>query len=207
MPLELFVFVGTFIEELIFPIPSLLVLIPAGAAAEVQGFGLWYLALLAIISAGGRVLGAAVLYWFSDKIEDALLSKGRRLFGYSHDDIERLGSRLSGTKKDWFILFALNVAPGVPPVIPIACGFLKVRFDTFVTATFFGNIFSTGVLLYAGYAGLQVVKTLHSAEVAGQIFIGLIAAAVAVWVVRRYQKKTKKQSKPDKSPAADKKPK
>lgn len=188
---------GTFVEELLFPIPSLLVLLPAGVAAEVQGMGLVYLTFLAVLSATGRVLGALVVYWLSDKIEDLALSKGRKLFGYGHADIERLGTRLSGTKRDWWVLFLLNVAPGVPPVVPIACGFLKVDLRMFITTTFFGNIISTGTLLYIGYTGLQIARAFEKAELAWQVVMVIAALVITLWLLIRHmrnRRKTVKQS-------------
>lgn len=192
LPLELFVFVGTFIEELFTPIPSFLVLVPAGAAAKVQDVAVWYLTVLAVISAAGRLLGAILLYWLADKFEDVLLGKGRNLFGYNHDDIENLGTRLSGTKRDWLVLLLLNMLPFIPPVIPLACGFLKVRFVMFATTTFFGNIVSAASVLAIGYAGLQVASEIRQLELAGQILMGIVVAGVAVWLVWRYLRSKRK---------------
>lgn len=195
LPLELFVFVGTFIEELFTPIPSFLVLVPAGAAAKVQDVAVWYLAVLAVISAAGRLLGAILLYWLADKFEDVLLGKGRKLFGYNHDDVENLGTRLSGTKRDWLVLLLLNMLPFIPPVIPLACGFLKVRFIMFATTTFFGNIVSAASVLAVGYAGLQVATAIRQFELAGQVLMGIVVAGAAAWLIWRYAKSKKKPHK------------
>lgn len=166
-----------------------MVLVPAGAAAEVQGVGVLYLGFLAVLSGAGRALGAAVVYWLADKLEDLLLGKNRKLFGYSHADVEKLGARLSGTRRDWWVLFLLNVFPAMPPVLPIACGFLKVRFFMFLSATFLGNIISALPLLAAGYAGVQIAAAVSRLELYTQIILGALVVAVLAWAVYYYKTK------------------
>jgi len=103
LPLELFVFLGSFTEELISPIPSFVVMIPAGAAAQVQNLGWWYLIPLALIGASGRVLASMILYTVADRAEDWLFGKkGRRFFGVTHQQLEGYGQRFSGTPRDFF---------------------------------------------------------------------------------------------------------
>lgn len=183
-------FLGTFVEEVISPIPSFLVLIPAGAAAQVQGVAVWYLGVLAIFSGLGRVLGAAILYWLGDKFEDVLLAKNRKLFGYSHEDVEGFGARLSGKGRDWLLIFSINAIPVIPiALLPLACGFLKVRFKMFITATFFGTIINAIVYMGIGYAGLAAATALQSIETAGQIILVLLAAAFLAWLLWRWRKR------------------
>ena len=84
--------IGAFLEEIVSPIPSFVVLIPAGAAAEVQGVGLWYLVPLGLIGATGRVLASIILYAVADKAEDWLFGKGRRFFWRDTQEARRLWS-------------------------------------------------------------------------------------------------------------------
>lgn len=180
--------VGTFIEEVVSPIPSFLVLVPAGAATQAQGSGVWYLLVLAVLSGVGRIVGAVLQYWVADKSEDLLLAKKRRLFGLRHADIERLGARLGG-KRDWWVLFTVNAVPIFPiALLALACGFLKVRFWLFVTATFFGTIINAVIYLLIGYGGVQAAGALRNLELASQIML-IIVVVLVVWAAIYYWRK------------------
>lgn len=182
LPLELFVFFGAFLEEAISPIPSFVVLIPAGAAAEVQASGWWYLLVLALIAACGRILASIMLYTLADKGEDWLFGKGRRLFGVSHRQLERFGERFSGSKRDWITLFALNAIPMLPTsILSLACGFVKINFRLFVTATFIGTTINAIIYLSIGYAGIQAAAALQDLELAFQIIAILVVLVFGGW--------------------------
>lgn len=191
LPLELFVFAGCFVEEIVSPIPSFVVLIPAGAAAQVQGLGWWYLPVLALIGAAGRILASMILYVIADKGEDWLFGSGRRIFGVTHRQLERFGRRFSGLRRDWWVLFALNAIPVLPTsLLSLACGFVKIDFRLFVTATFFGSAVNAVIYMSIGYAGIQVADGLRNLELAGQIAV--IAALVALLGWYAYYRKKKK---------------
>jgi membrane protein DedA with SNARE-associated domain len=187
VPLELFVLLGTFIEELFSPIPSFVVLVPAGAVAEAQGMGVWYLAWLMLFSAVGRIAGAIILYKLADKVENRLLTHGRRFFGISHKEIEQFGQRLGRAgRRDWAILFLMNAVPIFPAaVLSLACGFVKVQFRMFVLCTFFGTMVNALIYMGIGYAGFRTAATLRNIEIVTQIVIGFAIVAVIAWIVRK----------------------
>lgn len=197
MPLELFVLVGTFIEEVFSPIPSFVVLVPAGAAAEAQGSAAWYLLVLVLFSATGRVSGAAILYWLADKFEDRLLTNGRRFFGISHKEVEKFGQRLGRAgKRDWLVLFLMNAIPIFPgAVLSLGCGFVKVKYRMFLACTFFGTMVNALIYLSIGYAGFRTAEALRNIEIATQIIVGLCIIGIAAWIIhKRRTRKTKSQS-------------
>jgi membrane protein DedA with SNARE-associated domain len=194
LPVELFVFLGSFIEEAISPIPSFLVLIPAGAAAHVQGYPWWYLAVLAVVSATGRILASILLYVLADKAEDVVFGKGRRFFGISHQQLEQYGKRLGGSTRDWFALFSLNAIPALPTaMLSLVCGVLKVRFRLFVSATFFGAIIHSFIHLAIGYAGLEVVSTVRGLRLIERIVVVVVVVGGVVgYLVHRHRAKNSK---------------
>lgn len=190
MPLELFVLIGSFIEEVLSPIPSFVVMIPAGAAAQVQGVPLWYLAVLGLLGGIGRMLGSMVLYVLADKAEDWLLGNGRRFFGFSHKQMERLGTRFSGRPRDFTVLFLLNAVPVLPTaLLSLTCGFVKINFRMFVVATFLGATVNAIFYMGIGYAGLQAAEQLRNLELTFQIAAAVIAIALLGWYLYYRTKK------------------
>ena len=184
MPLELFVLVGTFVEEVLSPIPSFVVLIPAGAVAEAQGVALWYLLVLALLSGVGRVLGALLLYWIGDRLKHVVLAPGRERFGLSREKVEEAGRRVSDAKRGWWALFAMHAIPVFPiALVGLACGFVRLRRSVFVTATFFGTIVNAIAYMAIGYGGIRVAAAVQHLEFASQIMLGLLIVAAIAWIV------------------------
>jgi membrane protein DedA with SNARE-associated domain len=192
------VFVGTFLEEVISPIPSLLVLLPAGAMVEARDISVYYIVVLAAICGVARVLGGSVLYWLAHRLEHAVLGK-RKIFGLTHKDILRLSKELGDKKKVWrvwlilFVLHSLPVFPGT--LLSAGSGFIKVRYSVFATATFGGSVVNGIIYIWLGYMGLQAAQ--HLEDLGWLTNVVTIAAAVAlvvwygIWYSRRRRSKTK----------------
>ncbi len=190
LPLELFVFLGSFIEEVISPIPSFVVMLPAGAAAQVQNVDWWYLPVLALIGGAGRVLGSTVLYVIADKAEDWLLGRGRRFFGVSHQQMENYGKRFSGRPRDFTLLYLLNALPMIPTaLLSLTCGFVRVDFKMFLAATFLGAATNALIYIGVGYAGVQAISQFRSVESVFQLVALIAAISVLGWVLYYLQQK------------------
>ncbi|HSX06091.1 MAG TPA: VTT domain-containing protein [Candidatus Saccharimonadales bacterium] len=192
LPLELFVFAGCFAEEAISPIPSFVVLIPAGAAAQVQGVEWWYLIVLSFIGASGRILASLLLYFVAFKAEHWLFGKkGRRFFGVTHEKLQTYGRRFSGSRRDWIVLFLLNAIPVLPTsVLSLTCGFIKIDLKLFITATYFGSAVNALCYMSIGYFGIQAAAALRHLELAFQIITAAVIVAVFVaWFVHYKRRK------------------
>jgi membrane protein DedA with SNARE-associated domain len=192
MPLELFVFCGSFLEEVISPIPSALIMGVAGSLALLQGDPLWYLFLLAAIGNLGKTLGASLYYLLGDKLEDVLMPRAERWFGITHRDIESIGKRFVGHHwKDGGALFVLRLLPPFPTTpVSIVAGIIKMDFRVFFIATYVGNFFKDLLYLYIGYAGIAKLHTLwrHIDEmkiVVDIVVIGLVLAFLFVLYTER----------------------
>lgn len=181
---------GTFLEEVFSPIPSFLVLVPAGAVVQLKGQSWWYLLVLVLISAVGRAAGATILYFLSDKLARLTLKNGRRVFGVTHKDLQDFGKKLSGNPaNDWIALFTMNALPFFPGAfISIIGGIVKVDFKLFITSTFFGTMVNSIFYLSIGYAGLTALQHLSGVELGLQIFGLLLAVFFVIWFIRKYQK-------------------
>lgn len=159
LPLELFVLIGSIVEEVIAPVPALAVMLVAGSAAAVQGLTVLDLIPLAIIAALGKALGAIVVYMISASMGTLVLTKYGRYFRVSAEEIHDLGKHLKGTKRDYVFLTVLRALPIIPSsVVSLGCGLLKIPFRLFLITTFIGTIVRDGIFLYVGYSGVGVLE-------------------------------------------------
>lgn len=161
LPLELFVLIGSFVEEVLAPVPALAVMLVTGSAAAIQGKTVVDLIPLAIIAALGKALGAIIVYHLASTMGTLVLNKFGWLFKVTTEEIHHLGTYLKATKRDYLILTILRALPIVPSsVVSLGCGLLKIPFKLFLITTFLGTIVRDGIFLYVGYSGVGVFENL-----------------------------------------------
>lgn len=163
VPLEFFSFAGSFIEEVVAPIPSPIIMTVTGTLASVQDKPLAYLLVLAVLGAAGKVLGASVLYLVADKLEDLFLVKFGKFLGVTHKEVESVGKHISGSWRDVVLLTFVRMLPIVPSApVSIACGLLKVKKWVFWISTFLGTIVRDSIYLYIGFSGISTLQSMLS---------------------------------------------
>lgn len=193
VPLELFVFIGTVIDEIISPIPAFVVLIPAGIAAHIQELPLWHVTILAVISAVARMCAGYILYLLADKLEDIVFARKRKFFGTSHADMEGFGKKLSNRKptQSWLALFTMHALPIFPGVLlSLGSGFIRLRVDIFLTSTLAGSFFSALFFLLLGYTGTQTAAILGQLDQTAQLFTVLVLFTLIAWgAILRFRNK------------------
>ena len=198
LPLEIFVLLGAFVEEVIAPIPSPFVMTLAGSVTAAQGHPFWYLFVVAVIAAAGKTLGGMVLYVIADKTEDIVFLKLSRYVGITHEEVEKLGNRLSrGSWRDWAVLMGIRSTPVIASApISVICGFLKIRWRMFVITTFLGSIIRDFVYLYVGFTTLGTANSLTEGlggiESFVQISTAISGLAFLGWII--YKRKMKKKT-------------
>jgi len=194
VPIELFVFIGTIIDEVISPIPAFVVLIPAGITAHVQLLPWFYLFVLALISGVARTIAAGFLYIISDKIEDLLFAKGRKFLGTSHKDITHFGKKLNNQapRKSWIALFVMHAMPVFPgTILSAGSGFIQLKPSIFITATLAGSTVSALFFLYLGYTGLETANILAHLDQTSQIVTVACIVGIIAWIVIYRTRRTK----------------
>lgn len=187
VPVELFVFFGSILEEIVAPIPSPLIMTTAGLVAETQGYKLAGLLFLALIGALGKTVASIVIYKIADKAEDILTSRFGRMLGISHKHIEALGSYLSGSRWDDVLLAASRAIPVMPTfVVSFAAGAIKYDLKSFLVASFIGLFIRNVLFLAAGSLGashiadfVALVEDYQYIGLAGAVFVGVIAIIIA----------------------------
>lgn len=163
VPLPWFIFVSSFLEEIISPIiPSALIMGTIGSIALLKGNTLWYLFLLAFVGDFGKLIGAWFYYFLGDKLEDLFMKPMTKYFGIKRENIENIGKRFTGHHwKDGGILFLIRLAPPFPTTpVSLACGIIKMDVKVFLFATYAGNFVKDLAYLYMGYAGFAGLHSL-----------------------------------------------
>lgn len=184
IPLEVFAFGGSLLEEIISPIPSYLVMGIVGSAAFAQQLSFVHILGLTLIGAIGKSLGAALYYFIGDTLEDVFRGPLSRLFKVSPEKIENFGARFSGAHwKDGGLIFLLRLFP-LTPVTPfsLACGVLKINFKVYIAATFLGNFFKDALYVGLGYYGIasmtRLWREIHWYKVELEWILSLVAVGV-----------------------------
>lgn len=187
------VFVASVTEEVIAPIPSALVMTMSGflLVSGPVSFGsvLALIFKVAIPAALGVTIGSYTIYYIARFGGKVLIEKWGKYVGLYWTDIEKLRSRLSGTKRDEIFIGAARVIPFAPSVaISAFCGILEMNVFKYFIVTFVG-VFFRGLIL--GTLGWQVgnvyekyAKTISSVE--DTVLISTILA-LGVFIVLKYK--------------------
>jgi membrane protein DedA with SNARE-associated domain len=192
VPLELFVFAGSIIEEIIAPIPSILITSIAGTLALTAGYGILGLVWLSLIAALGKTIGCVVIYMVADKAEGLIVGRLGKYIGVSHEEVERMGTYFKGGMRDYAILILIRALPVLPSLpISVMAGVIKFPFMPHAVATYIGSFLRSVLFIGFGYLGLSAVenigKNLTSIESMVQIGIAvfLFVFLVLVYLKRR----------------------
>jgi len=160
VPLEVFTFIGTILEEILAPIPSPFVMTITGSIARAQGHVLGYLVVVALIGAAGRVVGTTFLYVLADFAEDLVIGKLGEFLGVSHREVEQIGSRFNGTARDYLTLIILRSIPVMPSSpLSVVCGLVKLNYKVFAIGTAVGSVFRNLFFLWIGFTGLAATES------------------------------------------------
>ncbi|NBV05807.1 MAG: DedA family protein [Proteobacteria bacterium] len=140
------IFIGMFLESTAFPLPSELVVIPAGIAAS-QG----QMNLLLIIFVGtlGNVLGAIFSYYLAKSLGRAVLLKiGKYLF-VKPETIIKVEEYFKSHGS--ISVFVARLLPGLRHFISLPAGIAGMNFRLFCFYTTLGSLIWTIVLAMLGY--------------------------------------------------------
>jgi len=193
IPLEVFTFFGTILEEILAPIPSPFVMTITGSIAKAQGHLLGYLIIVSLIGAAGRVAGTTFLYFLADVAEDIVFGRFGSFLGVSHREIEQIGSRFNGTARDYLTLIFFRSIPVMPSSpISVVCGLVKLNYRVFAIGTAIGSVFRNLFFLYIGFTGLAATESFmegfQSAETIAQILFVLALAGGFYYYYRKRER-------------------
>jgi len=184
IPVELFAFIASFVEEVFAPIPSPLVTSAVGAIAQSQGYLVGALFILGLLAAIGKTIGAIIIYFISDKAEDFVMKKIGPWLGFTHDDVERVGAHITGTWKSYVLLvFVRTVIPSF--FFSASAGIIKMRMKIFVIVTLIGTFFRSTIFIFLGYFSVDAIHKISGHIKNTEVFIE-ITIAVALFALAIY---------------------
>lgn len=163
IPLPIFTFFGSLIEEIIAPIPSPVVMTLAGSLASAANQNWVYIILLALTGSVGKTIGAYAIYIIANKAEDVIVSKFGKFIGVSEKDVEKISKRLNSGKRDDFVLFLLRAIPIIPTApVSVVCGLIKIKMKTYLYTTFLGTLVRNIFYLYLGFTSINALESINS---------------------------------------------
>nr|WP_282730378.1 VTT domain-containing protein [Methanobacterium alcaliphilum] len=191
------VFLGSFIEEIIAPIPSTLIIMgssffmmhgaPVNAITVLQLF--FYVCIPASL---GLTLGSLFLYGIGYSIGKPFINRWGHYLGFSWDDVEKTQKKFEESKSDDMVLLTLRAIPIIPSIaISTFCGIVRYKIKNYILITFLGSLVRAFIL---GFIGWQFGRFYE--QIADQIavyenlvIIGLVILVIGYVLRVKYWKK------------------
>lgn len=168
------VMVGTFV-----PVPSELVLVPAGYLASQ---GQMHYGLLLLSGSLGSLSGALINYFFAKLIIKKMLS-------HKVAFIEKVTNFFNAHGK--ISVFVAPLTPGLGQYISLPAGLSHMPFRYFIPFTYAANIIWVGFMLAVGYMFGANEGDAHGVVVEGSLFLfGMAILIAVVYVVVTFRRKS-----------------
>ncbi|HLD77270.1 MAG TPA: DedA family protein [Rickettsiales bacterium] len=140
------IFIGMFLESTVFPLPSEVIMIPAGMAAG-EGLMNIYIVLLAGIL--GNVFGAIFSYYIAMWLGRAILFRVGKYFFLKPVTIIKMENFFN--KHGEISVFIGRLIPGFRHFISLPAGVAKMNFTKFTFYTSLGSTIWTTILTILGF--------------------------------------------------------
>lgn len=140
------IFVGMFLESTFVPIPSEIIMIPAGVAVS---YGRMNLYLVILIGVFGNLMGAIFNYIFAIYFGRSMLFKISKYFFVKEKTIIKMENFFN--KHGAISTFIGRLIPGIRHFISLPAGLAKMNFKLFCFYTSAGSLIWTTVLTLLGY--------------------------------------------------------
>jgi len=178
------IFIGMFLESTIIPIPSELVMIPAGIASANGDFSF---IMINIVGVAGNVLGALFSYYLAISIGRTLFFKIGKIFFIKAENIIKIENFF--LKYGAFSVFIGRLLPGFRHFISIPAGIARMNIKIFIIFTTIGSIIWTLILSCLGYfiGNNQDLIKQYSYQIMFFIIIIIILFAIAFIFIKKSQ--------------------
>ena len=182
------IFIGMFLESTLFPIPSEIIMIPAGIASSKGSLNIYLVTFFGII---GNVAGAIFSYYLAFFLGRKIILKIGMYFFIKPQTIENIEVFFKNYGN--ISVFMGRLLPGFRHFISLPAGLAKMNFKLFFFYTSLGATIWTSILAFFGYfigENQDLIFTYLR-----QITISLIViTAIIIVMVITYKKLKKYQS-------------
>ena len=173
--LQLFVIIGSFLEEIIAPIPSPFVMTTTAALAQARNYVWLQLATVVFVASIAKTVSSFLIYFAADKLEDLVVGKLGKYIGVSHKLVEQIGEFLTGTWIDDFLMILARALPFIPTsLVSGGAGVIKYSKKSFVITTFIGVMFRNSFYLWVGYVGITQLEHIWQQVKGNPFFITIL---------------------------------
>lgn len=177
------IFIMMFLESTVFPIPSEVVMIPAGYLAYKGEMNIY---IVIILGALGSLCGALFNYYFALKFGRRFLMKYGKYFFVSHESIEK--TEVFFKNHGHISTFSGRLIPGLRHYISLPAGLARMNLFVFCLYTTLGATIWVIILTVLGYYigdNEELVK-----EYLRYLIIGLLVflTLLGVWYYKRVRK-------------------
>ncbi len=140
------IFIGMFLESTLVPIPSEIVMIPAGIAASHGTMNLYFALIVGVL---GNIAGAVFMYHLAASIGRKILLKIGKYFFVKEATIQKIEDFFQ--KHGPISIFIGRLLPGFRHFISIPAGVAKMDLKSFYIYTSAGSAIWTSVLVALGF--------------------------------------------------------
>lgn len=177
------IFIMMFLESTVFPIPSEVVMIPAGYLAYKGEMNIY---IVIILGSLGSLCGALFNYYFALKFGRRFLMKYGKYFFVSHESIEK--TEVFFKDHGHISTFSGRLIPGLRHYISLPAGLAKMNLFVFCLYTTLGATIWVIILTILGYYigdNEELVK-----EYLRYLIIGLLVflTLLGVWYYKKVRK-------------------
>jgi membrane protein DedA with SNARE-associated domain len=190
------VFVAEFVEEVIVPIPSAMILLGSGFVFLKGSISLSFLNTLfftvVIPATAGLTIGSLVIYLLVFKFEKPFIEKFGKYLTIEQKDLDQMNERFNSGKLDEIFIILARIFPIVPSVvIAVFCGLIKMPWKKYLIITIIGAFFRSLILSLVGWqVGELYIK--YAGAIGKIENTGLILLVVAFLGFVGYRKFNKK---------------
>ena len=186
------IFIGMFLESTPFPLPSELIMIPAGIAAS---HGVMNLYLAIVCGVLGNCAGAVFSYFVAASLGRAILFKVGKYFFLKPSAIIKIENFFNSHGA--ISIFIGRIVPGVRHLIALPAGVAKMNFSLFCLYTFLGSATWATTLSVLGYfigKNQDLIRQyLHLLVIGAVAFCSIL---VMIYVIIHKRKKAAELSTP-----------
>ena len=196
---------ASFIEEVVVPIPSALVMMSSGffflggrALSPASLEELFFTVVTPLAS--GLTIGSLLVYFLTFRLGKPVIERYGGWIDLTWDNIERIRNYFEHKQSDEIIFFGLRSFPFIPSVaINAFCGLTRMPFWRYTAITFFGSLVRASLISFVGWQTgslyLKYAEAIDNLEGVVFILIAVFATCFIGYKVWQKRKRIRQSSR------------